>query len=244
VGEKDNPDVDIVVHPWPSDHRGVVSTFEVTPGEMPVLVAVDQRRLEVGALLAVRFRASGTTGEVVAIVPSGQGVETAVASQPTAGAVDGTLSFGTADIEPGAYDVILVTATGDVLALNQFWLYEPGAPTTLTTSKSVYRPGEPIVVYWTNAPGMKWDWLGIFEPAKNDESPIATTCSAGYCGNVHYLLYEYTYASIEGSTAFTEASLPGYTTWPLQPGVYEIRLLVDDGYQSVASSAPFKVVRG
>jgi len=35
----------------------------------------------------------------------------------------------------------------------------------------------------------------------------------------------------------------GYTTWPLQPGNYEIRLLLDDGYRSAATSAPFKVVQ-
>ena len=43
VGEPDNPDVDIALLPWPSDHRGVVSTLRVVPGTPPYLVAVDER---------------------------------------------------------------------------------------------------------------------------------------------------------------------------------------------------------
>jgi len=36
VGESGNENVDLVVDPWPSDHRGVVSTFDVTPrGDAP-----------------------------------------------------------------------------------------------------------------------------------------------------------------------------------------------------------------
>jgi hypothetical protein len=75
------------------------------------------------------------------------------------------------------------------------------------------------------------------------DNPHASTCSAGYCGNGHYLLYEYTNASIEGSTTFGPASQVGYKTWPLGPGSYEIRLLLDDGYRSVAASPQFKIVQ-
>ena len=37
VGEGGVPGVDIVVSPWPTDHRGEVTTFEVTPAVPPVL---------------------------------------------------------------------------------------------------------------------------------------------------------------------------------------------------------------
>ena len=71
-----------------------------------------------------------------------------------------------------------------------------------------------------------------------------TTCSAGLCGNGHYLVYTYTHASIEGSTTFSAATaLVGWKTWPLANGTYEIRLLMDDGYRSVASSPRFKIVK-
>jgi hypothetical protein len=37
--------------------------------------------------------------------------------------------------------------------------------------------------------------------------------------------------------------LIGYTSWPLKTGNYEIRLLLDDGYRSVAASPQFKIVQ-
>jgi len=40
VGEAGGPDVEIPFNPWPTDHRGVVSTFDVTPGVAPVMAAV------------------------------------------------------------------------------------------------------------------------------------------------------------------------------------------------------------
>ena len=43
VGEQGGPQVDIEVDPWGTDHRGVVGTFTVDPGEPPPLVAVDDR---------------------------------------------------------------------------------------------------------------------------------------------------------------------------------------------------------
>jgi hypothetical protein len=104
-------------------------------------------------------------------------------------------------------------------------------------------PRETIRVSWTNAPGTKFDWLGVYTAGDSADNPNNSTCSAGYCGNGHYLLYEYTHNTIEGSTTFGPASLIGYTSWPLKTGNYEIRLLLDDGYRSVAASPQFKIVQ-
>ena len=59
VGEKTDPEVSVWVKPWPSDHRAVVSTFAVTPGVPPVLVAVDRRLSTVGQDLQVTFHSPG-----------------------------------------------------------------------------------------------------------------------------------------------------------------------------------------
>lgn len=240
MGEPGNPDVNIVVDPWPSDHRAVVSTFDVELGEMPALVAVDQRSLEVGDALNVRFHASGKAGEQIAIVPAdGSAI---VASQPTGGAIDGTILFDTDSLLPDSYEVVLMSKQGEEIASIPFWLYEVGAKTVITTSKSVYKAGETIEVSWINAPGMFGDWLGIYHGDNNGRSPVMDIVYAG-CGggNGHYLYYEYTHGTIEGTTTFTESSILGYGTWPLQPGKYEIRLLLDDGYSLVSSSLPFLV---
>lgn len=245
MGEPGNPDVSIVVDPWPSDHRAVVSTFEVDLGIMPTLVAVDQRRLEVGDELGVRFHARGTGDEQVAIIPAGEGPGAAVASQPTGGLVDGTLMFATGSLPPSAYEAALVNELGEKSASIPFWLYEEGAETTVTTSKSVYMPGEVIEVSWTNSPGFFGDWLGIYRGDNQGNSEGMEIVYAGYGGgNMRYLFYEYTHAAIEGTTSFSESSLPGYGAWPLKPGSYEIRLLLDDAYSLAGSSMRFQVING
>jgi hypothetical protein len=239
VGEGGNPNTDIAVDPWPSDHRGIVSTFNVTPAAMPVLVAVEERSLEQGQTLKVRFHATGATGERVALVRG----STTATSKPTGGAVDGTLSFATTTLAPGAYQAVLRNSSGQAISRSPFWLYARGATTTISTSKLVYTVGERIKVSWTKAPGMKFDWLGVYTAGDSADNPNNSTCSAGYCGNGHYLLYEYTHNTIEGSTTFGPASLIGYASWPLKTGNYEIRLLLDDGYRSVAASPQFKIVQ-
>lgn len=244
VGETGGPDVDIASDPYPTDHRGVVTTFDVVPAEAPILVAVEDRRLEVGDELPVVFHASGRPKERVAIVPAGGSTADAVAERSTAGAVDGRLVFATARLTPAAYEAVLTDDAGAIVSRSPFWLYAPGTPTIVTTAKSEYAPGEDIQVSWTNAPGMRWDWLGIYKPGDSDGRPQATSCDTYNCGgNQRYLLYEYTRATIEGTTAFTAASAPGWVTWPLAPGTYEIRLLLDDGYRSIAASEPFKIVQ-
>ena len=242
VGEAGNPNVDIAVDPWPSDHRGVVSTFDVTPAPMPLLAAVESRSLEQGQTLRVRFHAAGEPGEDVSLLRLGDAVPAATKS--TGGAVDGTLSFPTADLHPGAYLARLIDPGGEVISQSRFWLYRPGATTTVSTNKSRYTVGEPIRVSWKKAPGMKWDWLGIYKAGESADNPNNSTCSAGLCGNGHYLVYTYTHAAIQGSTTFSAATaLVGWKTWPLGTGTYEIRLLMDDGYRSVASSPRFKIVQ-
>jgi endonuclease/exonuclease/phosphatase family metal-dependent hydrolase len=240
VGEGGNPNTDIAVDPWPSDHRGVVSTFDVTPAPMPLLAAVESRSLEQGQTLRVRFHAAGNAGERVALVRRGS----TSASQSTGGAVDGTLSFATDGLVPGAYKAALLAPGGEVISQSRFWLYRPGATTSVSTSKSVYKVGETIRVSWKKAPGMKWDWLGVYKAGESADNPNNSTCSAGLCGNGHYLVYTYTHAAIEGSTTFSDTTaLVGWKTWPLGTGTYAIRLLIDDGYRSAGSSARFKIVQ-
>ena len=242
VGEPGNPNVDLEIDPWPSDHRGVVSTFDVTPAAMPTLVAVASRSVEQPDPLQVRCHGTGEEGERLAILRPGESFEAALASESTGGAADGTLSFTTEPLAPGSYEAALVDPEGQVVPRSEFWLYEPGAEPTVTTSKRRYTTGEPIEVSWTKAPGMKYDWVSIFK-ARGKPGPPQENCSAGVCGNGNYLIYEYTGAEIAGSTTFSSDSEVGYATWPLKPGRYEVRLLLDDGYRSVATSPSFRIVK-
>ena len=236
VGEGGNPNTDIAVDPWPSDHRGAVSTFTVAPAPMPTLAAVEERSLEQGQTLRVRFHG----GASVALMRG----STVAASKSTGGAGDGTLSFSTANLAPGAYRAVLRNGSGQALSRSPFWLYAPGTPTTVRAAKKTYKVGEPIRVSWKKAPGMKFDWLGLYSAGENADNPTASTCSAGLCGNGHYFLYTYTHNTIEGSTTFDAGSFAGWKTWDaIGTGTYQIRLLLDDGYRSAAVSPPFKIVQ-
>lgn len=62
VGEEGGSGVELGFDPWTSDHRAVVSTFNVTPVPMPVMVSVSEALLTQGDPLRVAFRSSGPDG--------------------------------------------------------------------------------------------------------------------------------------------------------------------------------------
>jgi endonuclease/exonuclease/phosphatase family metal-dependent hydrolase len=241
VGERRGPDVDIAVHPYPSDHRGVASTFVVTPGEPPLFASPEKQRLSIGDALSVVFHGTGRAGERVGIARAGRAAP--IAEEPTL-ATDGTLTFSTAGLRRGAHEVLLLDKDDEVVSRAPFWLYRPGEQTKARTSKRVYEKGEPIGVSWSNAPGMRWDWLGVYRVEPGEKTPYSTPgCNAGYCGNAGYLIYEYTKTAIAGRTTFSSTLVGARRNWPLRPGTYEVRLLLDDGYSSVAKSPRFRIVR-
>jgi hypothetical protein len=238
VGEAGGPDVDIERDPYPTDHRGVVSTFRVDAADPAPFAAVGARRVFVGRDLDVRAHGPGSR---VVLVRAGQGPAAGLVSRSLSGAPDVTLTFPTATLLPGAHEALLVNASGAVLSRSPFWVYPAGTPPSLRTSKGVYEVGEPIRVRWRAAPGYRFDWMGVFSPGRGP-AQNAEDCNAGTCGNGHYLLYDYTETLIQGSTLIGPASFAGYRTWPLKVGTYEIRLLMDDGYRLLGISNTFKIV--
>lgn len=236
VGESSNENVDIGIPQWPSDHRSVVSTFKVAAAPTPDYVAAGSRAYEQGDDVSVRFHAKA--GESVVVVPP-QGEEN-VAAELTDQEADGEWGGSTDESSPtGEYRVELRNESGSALASTSYFLYPPGTEPSIQTSKKVYEVGEPIQVSWADAPGMKWDWFSIFPAGSGLGNAHAADCGAGYCGNGNYSVYEYTHSSIEGSgTLGKRAAGP----WPVRPGRYDVRLLVDDGYTRAAVSAPFQIV--
>ena len=164
VGERGNPQVDLpFAMPFPTDHRGVVSTFDVTPGQAPVLVSPEHRRVFVGDQpLQVRFHGDGTPHEVVALVPR-DAASPLLTARSTAGHTDGVVSLDKSGLQPGRYDVVLVDeATGSIGARAPVWVYAAGARPRLRTDASSYDVGERIRVAFTGAPGQLFDWVGLF----------------------------------------------------------------------------------
>jgi endonuclease/exonuclease/phosphatase family metal-dependent hydrolase len=235
VGEAGNPQVDVATPGrFPTDHRGVVSTFEVVPPEAPLAVSPSERRVTVGAgsRLRVRFHARGGSGEVVAIVARSGTGRRPLSTRSTGGRTSGAVWLRTSALTRGRYDVVLRNiATGRTLARSPIWAYERGAPARITTDARRYRAGQDVTVSWDGAPGQHLDWVGLYRCRRTCDQPGS------------YLAYRYTRTRIAGSLVFNDAAEPGEGAppWPLPPGQYVARLLVDDSYLVVAQTPRFRV---
>jgi hypothetical protein len=209
------------VRPWGSDHRAVVSTFDVTAGVPPVMVAPAPLLIEIGEPLDVTYHAPGGAGERVRIVPAGGDPVTGVLDSlgtPPGEPTDGVVTFATDALAAGSYDVVLIDGADAELARTPFWVRELDAPPVLD---SVWRfdVGEPIVISFTRAPANRFDWIGLYERGAD---PLVD----------YYLAYRYTDAAVEGSVTFGDE---GYGPWPLPPGRYTAFYLLTDVYRQVAS---------
>jgi len=221
VGERGGPEVGISVEPWGSDHRAVISTFDVTPGTPPVMVSPASLLVEIGRPLDVTYHAPGGAGERVRIVPAGgDPVTDVIDSQgtPPGALTDGVVTFATGALAAGAYDVVLIDGADAELARTPFWVRDVDAPPVLG---SVWRfdVGEPIEISFTQAPANRFDWIGLYERGAD---PLVD----------YYIAYRYTRAAVEGSVTFDERE---YGPWPLPPGRYTAYYLLTDVYREIAS---------
>lgn len=223
VGEAGGPDVDIAVMPWPSDHRAVVSTFDVVPAAGPALVAAEPRVVRAGERVVVRYLAPGLDeGRTIGLRAAG-GDYGPLATLPIYDATDHRAGlFGTATLPPGAYEAVLLAGNGTVEASTPVWIQPADAKPGIAVAEAEVAAGAPVMVRWTNAPGNKLDWVGLFAGGDPDA--------------YNYYAFAYVGALPEGELVFDEAAVGG----PLDPGTYEVRLLLDDGY-AVLAAAPFAV---
>ena len=144
----------------------------------------------------------------------------ACASNTSPNVLPGRIAVSTGGWEPGTYVALLMDGTS-VLSRMRFWIETPGDGPHVSTSHRVYRVGQPIDVRWWNAPGARWDWIGVYE--------------RGADPNVDsYLTWFYTHSAIQGrGTLDADSAGP----WPLSPGRYSVFLLADDGYDILARQA-------
>jgi exonuclease III len=229
LGDPRMPDTDIGVSPWPSDHRAVVSTLEVVPGPGPAMVSIDRRSVPAGAVLTARFHAETADGRLeggtLAILKAGAAPDAApLVVRASNNGTDraSSVDFGTGGLAPGAYVVALRDQAGKELARAPFWMVDRDGSAALRLDKATYAAGETIAATWSNAPGNRYDWLGIY---KKDEA-----------SDDNYLYFFYVNGSVAGSLDLTKKLLGA----ALEPGAYELRLELDDGYSRLAA-VPFEV---
>ncbi len=226
VGPAGSPNVDIGITPFPSDHRGVVSTVRVLPVVPPLFVAVQNRRVMQGSEVVVRYHApGGEDTDKIAIVPAAGDVDSALMwLPPYEASFFGSVTFGTGGLTPGEYAAILINSENEEMSRSPFHVLERDAVPLVRTDKTTYAPGETITVLWENTPGFRWDWVSIY--SLNDPDLYN-----------NYWGYVYTKAAIAGKGVFDAAVLGDEM---LPPGDYVVRLLFDDGYQVLAET-PFTV---
>ncbi len=224
AGEERARDVAVSVSPWPSDHRAVVSEFEVRPAAMPVLVAPAERVHAAGDVIRVYYNAPGHAG--ASIVLHGKRDGTAPQHRLTLEADRDRVEIPAKAVPAGHYLVVLQDADGEPLSRNELWVLAPDAVPAIAVEDRRYAPGEPVRLRWQNAPGNRLDWIAIVE-------------AGAPCDSEGYVAYSYVGARSSGALAFD-----GNTAefgWPLPPGRYAARLLEDDGYEVLAESETFTV---
>lgn len=223
VGDAGTPNVDIGITPYPSDHRAVVSTVSVTPVVLPPFVSVDQRVLNQGESLVVRYHTPVDEGtdRLVVVPADGSPVDDDLMTLPPYEAIQfGSVTFGTSTLETGAYDVVLITTDNAEVARSPFWVTSPDLAPSITTDQTTYEPGQDITVTWENAPAMQRDWVAVYSRETTDFYN-------------DYLLYVYTGATVDGTATFNAAEIKDL----LPPGDYVVNLFKDDGYELLASAS-------
>lgn len=223
VGEAGNPAVDLSVTPWPSDHRAVVSTFSVIPITAPALITVEPRLVTAGDTFLVRVNSPDRADWGASIVRRG-GNPASAAITSVAGIAaywQPTFKFSTFGLPPGAYDAVMTGPDGAELTRTRFSVIDENGQATLTATPTI-KTGEGINVTWTGAPGLRFDWIGIYHRGDPDL--------------YNYLAFAYTGATLEGEMTLT----PDLYYQELAPGDYELRLMADDHY-AVQAVAPFTV---
>ncbi|MBL8061439.1 MAG: endonuclease/exonuclease/phosphatase family protein [Anaerolineales bacterium] len=198
------------VSPFPSDHRAVMSTFAVTPADMPAMVTTDKRLVEAGELIHVWVNGSGQGGERCELIRRGE--LTPTLSQSVRGRIS-ELSFSTKGIPSGAYELVLLDERSSVLSHYRLWVKEAGEGVKLSLDRQAYAKGEPIIVNLENAPGNRWDWLGIYQFGQDPfaEKPLR---------------YLHTNAAIQGRFIFESDGL--------EAGKYGMLFCIDDNYVCLA----------
>lgn len=217
VGEKKAADTDIAVTPWPSDHRAVVTELDVPLVPAAPYLSPAQRLVDQGDDVEV-FAYSDPAPDSIVVTGAESGDSVTVQDVPDLQ----TIIVDTTDLAPGEYEVSARGADEAALASATMWVKPAGADPALLVDKTTVAVGETIDVAWNNAPGNKWDWLGVYRRGADPDQ-------------AWYKNWTYTGATIVGSATIDDTVDGG--PWPLPPGKYDVLLLADDSYAELARAS-------
>lgn len=223
IGEEGGPNVDIAIAPYPSDHRGVLTTCLVRAVSTSDFVQAYPWVSMINDSLLVQYNSKKSAAKAVTILDE-DGKEIKVISLTRINRDEVWIDLPTAP--SGKYSLHLKANDDSIIARNTFWRKSELDKAELKLSKNTFKSGESIAVEWKNSPGHRLDWIAIY-PAKakteEDYNQVAW--------NSKYMVYEYTMGAVNGKLILSEKSK--INTWPLPVGEYSVHLLLDDGFQSI-----------
>jgi endonuclease/exonuclease/phosphatase family metal-dependent hydrolase len=222
VGERDGPEVAIEVHPWPSDHRAVVSGFSTEPAAMPALVSTERRIYALDEVVVIIFHGADINSIQVSKFAKTGGLLPTAAVPMNAG---GRLQLPARTLSPGHYSVRAEFPDGPAME-SEFWVLDPSIRPSIAVDGETYSVGQAIPVSWQNAPGNRNDYVAAVS--------VTTEAQA-----LQTLAWSYVNARPDGRLVLDASS--SEWGWPLTPGQYVMRLFKDDGYEVLAESSVFEV---
>ena len=223
IGEQGVPEVSISVHPWPSDHRAVVSGFTASPAEMPELISTGRRIYGTGESVEVIYNSRQETVMMLQRLDQ-QGRPVEIIRHRVSG--NGRLALPAELFDPGHYRVLIPKSAGRQLQSREFWVQAAGEAAEVEVLDGSYIQSEAIGIQWRKAPGNRNDYVAVFD-------------SLALPGSQEILAWAYLNAMPEGLVMLGAATAEA--NWPVEPGSYVVRMLEDDGYRVLAESAHFVV---
>lgn len=128
-----------------------------------------------------------------------------------------------AGLDVGAWTTFFLLNDGySILAQTNFNVIDATAPLA-RSDKRTYLPGEAVTITFTNGPGNKLDWIGLYKAGQTPGGPSSTD-------------YLYVDGTQGGSTPKTDGSVT-FASGLNAPGGYVAFFLENDGYTVLASEA-------
>lgn len=243
VGEKDGEGIDIGIDPWPSDHRAVLSVFEAQPSPMPELITTSHRVYRIDEPVQFTYHAAAEANPVIMLERVTPGSPIRPRVRHPAPAPFGSVRLPNDQLSAGHYEVSLLDTEGWTVSESEFWILEADQKPVLEVRGTSFTTGDALPLAWSGAPGNRHDWIGIF-PAPNQDTHDSNQDSNQDThqpdeDSHQYLTYGYVGARSSGGMRLDANTAEA--DWPLRPGDYVARLLLDDGYKVLAESARFTI---
>ena len=229
LGEKISTDVSMMVTPYPTDHRAVISTFLIHDAPAPDFITAASFKNAKAAVVPVSYYS--THQKPVKIILRKTDTTNITRTYPVDHA---TGKITISEVLPtGTYALTLSGANSITIATSTFVITDSLATPVVTLKKTIFNGNEPITVSFKNAPGNRFDWIAIYPKVTNLKDEYGRPSTEN-----KYLKYSYTRAKTTGTITLNKRSEGD--VWPLPAGDYEIHLLKDDGFESLAET-PFTI---